>query len=287
MNILKKIATPFIAIWRWIKETAWVQPLLIVGIIFAVIFSIPSITSGIQGLMNGSSDGLDYYNTIRLSLEGAVDGKSDADQFFTSYAKAQGYKNGNSKYSSSDLDDFKNKYGEKFFLVFAQSKCDYCENISDALEQLRDNWDGTYKLGDTTEPYKAYSIVCNQDMEDASDYYTEKKAFEYMLDDHSTMFEDMQSFGTRNTYYNNLESSAKTTLKGYLENFLKDVNSIHVPCVVLFDLTNHESSNGADWNYIANTIFFEVPTAYDTNEVTRAQFLAQAWYGTNDFKIKK
>ena len=44
MNILRKIATPFVAIWRWIKETAWVQPLLIVGIIFAIIFSIPSIT---------------------------------------------------------------------------------------------------------------------------------------------------------------------------------------------------------------------------------------------------
>ena len=41
MKILKVIATPFVALWRWIKETAWVQPLLIVGCIFAVIFSIP------------------------------------------------------------------------------------------------------------------------------------------------------------------------------------------------------------------------------------------------------
>ncbi|MFA6667320.1 MAG: hypothetical protein WCS51_03070 [Bacilli bacterium] len=287
MNILKKLATPFVAIWRWIKETAWVQPLLIVGVIFAVIFSIPSITKAIQNATSESDDGLDYYDDINLSLDDAYNGKSEADQFFTSYAKAQGYKNGNTKYTVDDLNSFKTTYGEKFFLVFAQSNCEYCENISDALIQLRDNWDGTYKLGDTTEPYKAYSIICDQDMGDNADYYVNKKAFEYILDDHSTMFEDMIKFGTTNTYYNNLETSAKSTLKGYIENFLKSVDSVHVPCVVLFDLTDNPSSNGTNWNYIANTVFFEVPTTYDTNEVTRANFLAQAWYGINDFKIKK
>ena len=244
MNILKKLATPFVAIWRWIKETAWVQPLLIVGVIFAVIFSIPSITKAIQNATSESDDGLDYYDDINLSLDDAYNGKSEADQFFTSYAKAQGYKNGNTKYTVDDLNSFKTTYGEKFFLVFAQSNCEYCENISDALIQLRDNWDGTYKLGDTTEPYKAYSIICDQDMGDNADYYVNKKAFEYILDDHSTMFEDMIKFGTTNTYYNNLETSAKSTLKGYIENFLKSVDSVHVPCVVLFDLTDNPSSNG-------------------------------------------
>ena len=48
MKVLKILATPFIAIWRWIKETAWVQPLLIVGLIFGIIFSIPSITSWVN-----------------------------------------------------------------------------------------------------------------------------------------------------------------------------------------------------------------------------------------------
>lgn len=287
MNILKKLATPFVAIWRWIKETAWVQPLLIVGVIFAIIFSIPSITSAIQGLQNGSSDGLDYYNTIRLSLDGANEGNSEVDNFMTMYEKAQGYKNGNDKYTTDDLKSFKDKYGEKFFLIFGQSECEYCENISDALEQLRDNWDTTYKLGTTDEPYKAWSIVCNQDMEDNADYYKEKKAFEYILEDHSTMFEDMQNFGTRNTYYTNVDSSTKTTIKGYLQNFLKDVDSIHVPAVILFDLTDNASSNGEGWNYIANTIFFEIGSNYNTNEVTRANFLAQSWYGTGDFEIKK
>lgn len=290
MEILKKIAAPFVAIWRWIKETAWVQPLLIVGVIFGVIFSIPSITKAIQSASSSSSDGLDYYESVQLSLTDAYKGTSDVDKFFTAYEKAQGYKNGNTKYSKDDLDSFKKSYGEKFFLVFAQSECEYCENISDALIQLRDNWTSSYNLGDSTQAnqtYKTWSIIANQDMGDASDYYTQKKAFEYILDDHSTFFEDMETFGTRNTYYSNLESDTQSTLKGYIDNFLKDVDSIHVPAVVLFDLTDNVTNNGADWNYIANTVFFEIGSAYNTNEVTRAQFLAQAWYGLGDFKVKK
>src|SRR5574344_2269684 len=107
MEILKKIAAPFVAIWRWIKETAWVQPLLIVGVIFAVIFSIPSITKAIQSASSGSSDGLDYYKSVQLSLDDAYKGTSEVDKFFTGYEKAQGYKNGNSKYTKDDLDNFK------------------------------------------------------------------------------------------------------------------------------------------------------------------------------------
>ena len=37
MIILKAIGAFFVKIWRWIKDTAWVQPLLIVGAIFAAL----------------------------------------------------------------------------------------------------------------------------------------------------------------------------------------------------------------------------------------------------------
>lgn len=77
MKILKVIATPFVALWRWIKETAWVQPLLIVGCIFAVIFSIPYISQGIQNLTNSSDDSLSYYKNHLLSMNGAYKGAND------------------------------------------------------------------------------------------------------------------------------------------------------------------------------------------------------------------
>ena len=40
MVVLRAIGGFFARIGRWIKETAWIQPLLIVGAIFAVIFAI-------------------------------------------------------------------------------------------------------------------------------------------------------------------------------------------------------------------------------------------------------
>lgn len=285
MEILKKIATPFIAIWRWIKETAWVQPLLIVGIIFGLIFSIPGITRGIQHAIEVNNDGLDYYKTVQLSLQGAKDGTSAVDLFFESYEKAQSFVDGDQT-NKQDYENFKDKYGEKFFLVFAQSNCDYCEKISDALEELQHGWDSKYHLADDSD-YKCWSIVCNQDMKNNAKYYTDKKPFEYILNDHSSFFEQMQAYGTRNTYYNNLEEEQKTTLKGYVNNFLNNVSDVHVPCVVLFDLTGKATNNGANWNYLVSTVFFEVPGKYDTNEITRAQFLSYAWAHKEDFEIKK
>ena len=45
MKVLSAIGGFFARIGRWIKETAWIQPLLIVGAIFAVIFAIPHVRS--------------------------------------------------------------------------------------------------------------------------------------------------------------------------------------------------------------------------------------------------
>jgi hypothetical protein len=54
MKVLKAIGDFFVRIWRWIKETAWVQPLLIVGAIFAIIFSIPYFTKWISSPLAGA-----------------------------------------------------------------------------------------------------------------------------------------------------------------------------------------------------------------------------------------
>lgn len=290
MNILGKIATPFVALWRWIKETAWVQPLLIVGVIFGLIFSIPSIVAGVQNLIAIADNGLDYYEKIQLSLWDAYKGESEVDEFFEKYDAAQGYKDGDPAYTLSDYNAFKDTYGEKFFLIFTQSDCEYCEYLSDALEQLKNNWNSSLynDIIPAGETYRAYSIICNQDMGTQSDNYFSKKAFQYIMDDHSGLFLDMQTFATRNTYYTNLDSSSQSTLRNNCEKFLgESVTDIQTPCVVLFDLTGNATNNGDNWNYICTTLFYSFPSSYDSNEITRARFLATAWAGTDDFAIKK
>ena len=54
MVVLRAIGGFFARIGRWIKETAWIQPLLIVGAIFAVIFSIPHIIKGVSSWFDES-----------------------------------------------------------------------------------------------------------------------------------------------------------------------------------------------------------------------------------------
>ena len=61
-KIFKAIGGFFKKIWEWIRQTAWVQPLLIVGIIFGLIFSINPIINAIQSAVNASNDGEFYYN---------------------------------------------------------------------------------------------------------------------------------------------------------------------------------------------------------------------------------
>ena len=60
-KVLKAISNFFKKIWEWVKNTAWVQPVLIVSLIFAVIFSINPIIKGVKSALNsGNKDGAFY-----------------------------------------------------------------------------------------------------------------------------------------------------------------------------------------------------------------------------------
>lgn len=60
-KVLKAIGGFFKRIWEWIKNTAWVQPVLIVSLIFAVIFSINPIIKGVKSALNsGNKEGAFY-----------------------------------------------------------------------------------------------------------------------------------------------------------------------------------------------------------------------------------
>ena len=79
MKVLSAIGRFFARIGRWIKETAWIQPLLIVGAIFAVIFAIPHIINGVKGWFNDSDSTNAFYAQYRLSLSGADNIKTGED----------------------------------------------------------------------------------------------------------------------------------------------------------------------------------------------------------------
>ena len=119
MKILKAIGGVFVKIWRWIKNTAWVQPLFIVGAIFGVIFSIPAITSGIQGLVNGANSTDSFYHNYQVSMKGGE--SSTAYRLFDNYtAKYSDYKT-KIEDDPTYLPDVSDSES-KFFLMFTSSK---------------------------------------------------------------------------------------------------------------------------------------------------------------------
>ena len=110
MVVLRAIGRFFARIGRWIKDTAWIQPLLIVGGIFAIIFSIPYLTKWVKSWFNEESASEKYFSSKKLSLKNADkdQGKSEADDLFR-YLDA---------YSKDEQTaDQEKKFGKKFFII--------------------------------------------------------------------------------------------------------------------------------------------------------------------------
>lgn len=188
MIILKTIGAFFVKIWRWIKETAWVQPLLIVGAIFAIIFSIPSITSWAGSWSGNNTDA--FYTSVQKSLEGEktnVFSVSPADQL-TDFIDANRF-----GITQSD-EDFKKSsdiYGKKFFFVFVKTNCDGCSKAEGGFRFLRDNW-GKYGLNPSNNSYgfKVWSVFASETSSNDDDYDDQgsPSAFNRYLETYSDLF---------------------------------------------------------------------------------------------------
>jgi hypothetical protein len=105
MVILSAIGRFFKKIWDWIKQTAWIQPLLIVGLIFGVIFSIPAIVNAVKNGKTEKNKYAAYYNHFKLSLKGEAN--SEADKFTTRLTDIM-----SSGGSESSLKAFKDDFGK-------------------------------------------------------------------------------------------------------------------------------------------------------------------------------
>ncbi len=285
-NVLKRLATPFVATGRWIKETAWVQPLLIVGVIFAIIFSIPYITSGIQSLIDAANDHIRWYENFQLSLDGTYNKNSEANEFFADFVLAQFGNNeqqgwlDNTEEGKENARSIMSKYaygtGDRFFLFFVQSDCSGCEDLKEACEWLINNW-STYILDtDTTPSFTYQSIICDEEVDEVE--YEDTPAFEYLLGDQNFNYfaEAAVQVGQDNNYYRNADSSVQETIVSNLEALVySDTSSttlsedFQTPFVILFDLTDENTTTN-----MISTLFFglEGDTLYE-----QAKFVAEAW----------
>ena len=280
MNILKKIGTPFVAIWRWIKETAWVQPLLIVGIIFAIIFSIPSITKGIQGLMDQKENDIVYFEDHQLSLEGSKRGEenSEANIFFDKFVEAQNlWENGDKEGAREALSSYSNN-GDKFFLFFVQEECTGCSSLKEGCEYLEDNW-STY-VTDSEEPsFYFQAIIVDQEIND--DYYKDED--KHAIDDLVTYQSYLEFYrivmgNIQNLrYYINVGirdgSSGQNTIYSNTEALI-NTSDLQTPTIMLLDLTDTNTTS-----YIVSEVFYTSDATFSaaSDVYGKASFIADAW----------
>ena len=261
-KILGAIGAFFVRIWQWIKETAWIQPLLIVGVIFAIIFSITPIYNGIKELNDKRNSPDAFYKNYQVSLKGAVD--SDAQKLLDDI-----YENENGL--SSNLD------GQKFFLAFIQgeNKCTYCDQMQEGFDTMSKF--SKEKLGGAAFGLKTI-FVDQETKEDwkKDDYKGDdecKSAFDALLVRNILYFEEFAGSAQQSNYYINDGISDETITKIQEAN----VDTFVTPTIFVVDFTNGVTAKGVQTVFISFT---------GSNSIQKAEFLLDAWLYRNDFGPK-
>lgn len=227
MVVLKAIGRFFARIGRWIRDTAWVQPLLIVGAIFGLIFSIPYIVNGIKSASKEGDPADKYYSKTKLSWTGADKKTSEVQKLF-SYIQDP---------DNPDNAAMKQKYGEKFFIAFVIEECPDCENNYYGLETLQKNWNK--KNTEFVLPENAIA----KDFKLATIYVDEKEKSgdkdllfsKYISGNKSTceyneFFQDASTL--HNPYRDNIDAD-----ENYYESVFSYENTFTTPTLMLIDMT--------------------------------------------------
>ena len=265
MFILRAIGRFFVRIWRWIKETAWVQPLLIVGGIFAIIFSIPYLTKWVKSWFNDTSASEKYYSSKKVSLKNAKDHKSDVDVLFdylTTYADEGKVDPAGEK-----------KFGKKFFLTLVQENCANCDERYGAFKTLEENWGkGSFEelKGET---FKMHTIYVDTKNDDGDNLFESV----YDRDNVTNMFEDTISYMlgeyVDHPYKDNTDDSSFTT---NVKN-LADRENISTPTTFLIDLS--ESDKKPEWTskYGVREVLFSFNGTNGSDDIAKARTLRDSW----------
>lgn len=272
MNILKSISAAFSKLWRWIKETAWVQPLLIVGGIFAIIFSISKFNKWFSTMAVGTSTG--YFTSYRLSLENegaaGIDTQADAltksinDYSFEAYGDYDEAKNA--------LSETINKYGEKYFLIIVSTDCAGCDKAEGAFSVLQDSWNNSSFVIDDGVPFRLHSIYSDEISTNDNDFDLEEdqKAFYRYV----KKFDDLDLWAQAagklidSPYKDNMSiADSKYT---NLEN--ADAANWETPTIYLVDWTKAAFEND---RFGLSEVLFGFTT--DKSDYDRATLLQQMW----------
>ena len=268
MKVLSAIGGFFARIGRWIKETAWIQPLLIVGAIFAVIFAIPHIIDGVKGWFDESDAANKYFAKYQLSLDKADQGKgeSEVDELFN-YIQDQ------------KSDEIKSKYGERFFLAFVQEDNATCKDLYGGLKMFQDKWadkkEGEFKgLEGEFKLLTVYTDSVSEDDETVN-------LFNEVWVNHIELFEDFGRNGyLANTFYAKNKSYNDDN---YINSFIGSSDTktcpMSAPLVMYFDFSSANPIQNQRIVGLSDVLF----SVDGSSDLEKAYVLRDCWSHAKSF----
>ena len=266
MKILRAIGAFFAKIGRWIANTAWIQPLLIVGGIFGMIFSIPYIKQAIENAQVDNTDhDYEYYKSHALDLK--ENGK--AERLF-SYLD-----------DTSKLVEVNKEFGQKFFVSFVQKNCADCKECVEGYKQLSAKFHS--KEYGLTGSFKLYTILV--DKKDDDDNYLAKALInrqKQFFDDLVTTFED-DEYALYKTTSSTIASSLRSMLDRLTDSTLETSEGIDTPITFMYDYQAYKDGGRVNFNGVtaifSNYIDLMTTKAYGTvkNKVSKGYLLRDCW----------
>ena len=267
MVILRAIGNFFVRIGRWIKNTAWIQPLLIVGGIFGLIFSIPYITKWVKSWVTETSAAETYYRSKEVSLEGAEDGKSDFDSLLK-LLEAGG--------TGDEVKAARNKFGEKFFVSFVQEGCTDCEERYGGFKLLENDW-GKDEFKDLKGKFKLHTVFIDSENDDGENLFKEtykRSTITQVFEEATEVLQDENV----HPYVANC-SADSTSYKSSLEK-INDPENFFSPTTILVDFTT--DADAPIWRSASG--ISEILFSFEgESDITYARTLANAWASEDIF----
>lgn len=255
-----KIFTPFIKLWNWIKETAWIQPLLIVGVVFAIIFSISPIVQACSQMW--SNEDIKFYTDRKYSLDNIYDSpeKCDALGLINNIYNAE-----NETDATAKAELVKKLPAKKFFLMFYSETCDVCKSSSDAFEYLVDNWNKSGTSFVTDDTFKMVTIDAKESIDDEK--ANGKDGIPELYSQCPLFFEGVSNAIQQTEYYLR-EKISDSTLNEFAT---ADEDSFPIPSLILIDFTRENKSAYAQ-------MMFSIPGKNDKDgDAAKALTLMDCW----------
>jgi thioredoxin-related protein len=117
-----------VAAWEWFKSAAWLQVLLIVGVVVGIVVAIPYITQAVVNSTTNSES--EFYKKNRIS-----------------YSQLEGFLKGDNKDANGVIGDENSgisKDKEGFVVMFYQNSCSTCDTMQKGIETWYKDYNKKY-----------------------------------------------------------------------------------------------------------------------------------------------